>query len=190
MLFKPNTMIKVAYDMKGNRIYMLNITTGKLYSHMKKFRATNAAVPMGVVLAGGLRSYYSQVYPQLYRDDLSDGFKFLLITITILVGMGLVWIVWRMSYEPQLDVYLEHTPQPEEVKDVNSGLNKAFYRPLISIICMVGFLIGSIYLFSQFLNNSNLMTYVLASAVFLLFLSVATIFKTAIIIIKLAIDMA
>lgn len=190
MLFKPNTVIKVAYDMKRNRIYTVDVTTGKFYSHSKNFGYTNMSVPVGMVLAGIIRSNSDRFRPDLYLDEPSNGFKILLIAMAILIGLLLFWILNRTRKKPQLEVYLQQHPQPELVKNANEGLDKALPRALLTIVFMVGFSIGSLHMFNQFLNNSNLVTYIWATALFLLFSSVTTILKSAIFILKLSIEMA
>lgn len=190
MLFKPNTVVKVAYDMKRNKVYMVDVSTSKFYSHTKKFDYTNMSVPVGFVLAGIIREYYSRLRPQLYLNDFSDSLKILLIIIAVLASGGLLWILSKTRKEPQLEVYLQQYPQPEIVENTNIGLNKALPRAILTIIFTLGFLIGCLYMFNQFLIDSNLTSYILGTIFLFLFVSVITILRSAIFIIRLALEMA
>jgi len=144
-----------------------------------------------VVLAPILERIYENLHSKLYLDDPPMGFKFFLILIAIIVT-GLLWfgLLKKRSDGIHMKEYLKQQPKLEVVDNANIALNKGLLRAVLTIIFIIIFLIGSVYVFNQFLNDSNLMTYALATLSLNLLSVTIAILKSAVFILKLAIDNA
>jgi len=171
-LFKPNTVICIAMDFKKNRVYAVNVTTRKFYSHPQNVKVnTDLYVVIGIVFTIIIRRFSDQLRAQLYLSTASQNFKILLIGIGILIGFPAFYLGLsrKKRYIFHLDEYLEQHPQSEEVTDVNKAIEKALFTAGSTLAFILGGGIGSAIMFNRFLNDSNLSTYFWAVVLFVIF---------------------
>jgi sterol desaturase/sphingolipid hydroxylase (fatty acid hydroxylase superfamily) len=125
---------------------------------------------------------------QLYLSNPSQAFKISLVIIGIFVGILLFWWLIKKRHQPQFKEYLKNNPRPKEVTDageIKKILGKAQVQVLPAILVNIGLLIGSIWLFHQFLDNGNLATYIISITIFLAFVFTLSGIDQAIFVLKL-----
>ena len=186
-MFKPSTIIPLTHDLKNNTVYMVDVTTKKVYSQFKDFSKinTNISTVLSILLFVILSTIAELFRPNLYLDQPSQSLKGFLVLMSILIGFLMFCLVRKKSYKLQLDEYLQQIPPPEEVDNIEEILDKAHLRSLIIILTTAGLLIASINVYGRFLNNVNLGTYIMATMLFILFTVTTLAFKNSIFILKL-----
>jgi len=170
--FKPNMVIFIGMDFKRNKPYMVDVTSRKFYSHPHKVDETNT-VAIGFILGGVIIPVIAgQLRDQLYINDASQGFKILLIGIGVLIGFIMFYV--RLSLEKKhslpLNEYLKKHPQSEEITNRRQVIGKAVVLAFGAFGFILIGAVGSVITFTQFLNNSNLGTY-LSAVGYLVFFS-------------------
>jgi len=159
--FKPNTIIYIATDFKKNKVYTINVTTRKIYSHPQNEINMNIYIAMSVAFAMFLRRFSDQIRARLYLNYSFQNFNILFIGIGILIGLSAFYLglILKKRQIFHLDEYLDKHPQTEEVNDSNKVIEKALFEVSLTLAIMLGAGLGSVVLFGQFLIDSNLSTY-------------------------------
>jgi len=162
-MFKLNTVICISTDLKKNKVYMIDVTTQKIYSHPQSVKVnTNLYAMIGIILASIISGFANQFREYLYLNEVFQNFKFLFIGFGILMGFSISWLASKKRYIFHLDEYLMHYPQSEEVNNRREIIEKANFMAVVSLVFILGGIIGSVMIFAQFLNKSNLSTYIWA----------------------------
>jgi len=190
-MFKPNTVIVLAYNQKENKVYMIDVTSKKIYSSFCDFRIVNSNeyYGIGVVLIGAFSRFIADISPGLYLDTSSQHLKVPLMLVVILIGFIIFGLASWKSYGLQLEEYLQQLPQPKEVNNIEEVLDKGHSRALLGVFLILGFLFASIYMFNQFFNDRNLISYLWAFVWSLLFFSSSALLKGVIFAFKIAAEM-
>ena len=189
-MFKPNTMLPIVYDYKQNKVYMINITTKKFYFHPKQFKPTSTL--SAVIIGGGFSRVTRLWRPQLYLNDPSQVFKISLIIIVIVIGALLLGLLVKKRYQPQFKEYLENEPDSKVVEnkvEIKRIRDSAQLQSLIIIFISISFLIWSVFIFNQFLDDGNLRTYIFAAILFLVFSFMSSRMDHSVFILKLTTTM-
>ena len=176
-------------DYKANKIYMINVKSGEIYSHFQKINWLSAGAC--VLIAALISRLEENVRPHLYVDNSIHEFKVFFIGIGIFVGCLLFLLLRKRRYQPELAEYLSQHPQAELVtSDINEILNKVILGGIGSILGSIGLLVLSISLFNQFLFDSNLFSYIEATVIFLVFSWVITRVDHMLFLLKFVFDMS
>ena len=189
-MFKPNTIIALAYDSKKNKVYKIDVTSKKIYSSFSNFNVVNSnmfAVIM-VVFVGAFRRFLAEIRPDLYLNETSQHLKILLMLIGVLIGLIIFILVQKKRYGLRLDKYLQQFPPPEEMHDVEEVLDKAHSASMLMVVLSIGFLIGSIYMCIQFFSDGNLTSYFWTLIWLMYFSGFSALLKSAKITFKLISD--
>ena len=173
-LFKPNTVIYIGMDFKENEVYIINVSTRKIYSYPQKAGVNtnlNIAIGFGLVFAAIIPGIAEQFRSQLYMSEDYRSFKVLLVAIGILTGLltFLLRLILEKKYSLQLDEHLKKHPQSVEVNDINKALGKAAFLAISALIFILIGAIGSAIMFGRFLGDSNLGTYLWSVLLFAVF---------------------
>jgi len=188
-MFKPNTIIVLAYIPKENTVYKVDVTTKKIYSNFSDFRIvnSNAYYAIGVVIIGASSRFIADINPDFYLDTTCQ--QIFLVLAGILIGF-LIFILVRMKrYGLHLEKYLQQLPEPKEVHDIEKALDKGYLSAIQTAVVTIITLFGSIYMCNQFLNNGNLISYLWTLAWFSIFSWFSALLKGAKFAFKLAAEM-
>jgi len=166
-MFKPNTMVFLIEDVKKNRAYMFDVTSKEIYAHHKNCSFVTKLWPLGA-LAAWFASRDLGI-PSIYLSDLSFASKVLLAIVGIALGLLCIWITQKKTYTPQREEYFKRYPRTEKIDAVSEMLDDLFWRAVVSCVIFFVLLIASVYMFSRFLINSNLVTYFFSLGALLLF---------------------
>ena len=159
-LFKPNTVICISSDSKNKKVYAVDVTTQKFYSHPQ---STLVSSNITFIISFGLATIISilgeQNREQLYLSGATQSLEIVLIGISVLMGVAVFFLVFKKNHAFHLNEYLKKYPQSEEVTNRNEIIDKAHFIATVNFFLIIGGAIGSALMFEQFLRNSNLSTY-------------------------------
>jgi len=169
-MFKSNTIIPISHKIKENKVYMLNVTTKELYFHHQSLSVTSMDGGMvGVALLLIATGVSRQVRQYLYIDDSSQLFKAVLIEIGILFGFFIFYLVRKKKYEPQMNDYLQEHPDARKIENISELMDEAHNKAFMIIIFTIIILIATVCVYNRFLNNYNLVSYMLGTLLFTFF---------------------
>lgn len=186
-LFKCNTLIPINPDVKKSRVYMVDVTTKQVYVHTEKIK--NYVTLMVGIMMVIIIPITRTVYPQLYLDELSFGFKISLVVVGMLVAfLVCLWLKKKKPYAISLEEYLRKYPDAKKIKSTRSIVERAQFSAGARVFAVIFLLFANIYMYNHFFANNNLGTYILATMLFTLFLMVLSIFKYIIILLGIRQD--
>ena len=176
-MFKPNTVIVIAYDSKQiNKIYMLDVTSKNFYSHFYDYFKLNTiniltylciAISLVMLVIIGTPHRPST---RFYLDAPSKNFKILMVVIGILIGIMIFLVLKKKNQKLHIKEYLKQYPDSEEVTEkdeIDEIMNRAQMRAAVIMIGTVGLYIWSVITYRQFWNYHNFGSYLWATALFL-----------------------
>ena len=198
-MYKPNTVIVIAYDfVQINKIYMIDVTSKNFYYHNEvlfKFSAdTILGYLPGIVLLImtifiGMPHQPNELF---YLDDLPRNLKILITIIGILVGILMFYVLKIKNQGLHIKKYLQQYPDSVKVTkkdEIDKIMNKAQTRSTLIMGVTIGLLIWSIFIYRQFWNQHNFGSYLWATALFMVASATASLWKNARFIMKLHTEM-
>lgn len=186
-MFKPNTIIVLAYSPKENTVYKIDVTTKKAYSNYNDFRLVNSNIYGAIVVV--LVGVFSRVLTDIHLNTSLQYLKILLMLASILAGFLIFSLVRKKRYGLQLDEYLQQAPQPKEIHDIDKALDKGHLSAIQTVVVTISTLFASVYMWNQFFSDGNLISYLWASIWTLIFSWFAALVKGAIFTFKLAAEL-
>lgn len=191
-MFKPNAVITLVYDSKNNTVYKIDVTTRKIYSNFSDLRIakSNTLAAIIVILATTITRMIANIRPDLYLNVTLQYLKFPFMLVGILIGFLMFSLIQRIRYGLQLDKYLKQIPPPKEIHNIDAVLDKAHSTAKLTVVIALGFLLASIYMWNQFFNDGNLISYFWALIWFIYFSGFSALLKGAKFIVKLAAEMS
>jgi len=180
MIFKKNSMIRIE-NVKKNTVYMVDVTTGKIYYHFKKTYEPNLIILALVGSALSSTVFTRMLENELYLNNASLLFKLLLILAGASASFCFMLFLVKKSEQLELEEYRKKYKNSKEVKNPNEIekiLDKGKFDSAMIMFVVTGLFIGSCIMFNRFLIDANLETYALASTLFLFFsLSLPNLFR-------------
>ena len=120
-------MVPIIYDHRQHKVYMMNTTTHKFYSHLDRKQFKPANTLKFTVIGGALYRMQQRWASQLYLNNPSQAFKTSFVIIGILVGILLFWCLLKKRHQPLFREYMKKKPSPKEVTDTGE-IKKSWVR--------------------------------------------------------------
>jgi hypothetical protein len=179
-------MFNLYADNKKKRIYVIDSTTKKVYSHpMKPFPIKTFS--LFFILSLSLSNYLrrSTALDSLGLNNLSLDVKILLGITGIIVGGLCFFLVMNTRDVPSLKKYLRKYPQNEEIKDRKRVLRRGVLQTKHLIHLIMGFLVTSLVLYTIFISTSSFYVFLWAFIFFMMFSGFCPFLENAVFLRKL-----
>ena len=198
-MYKPNTVIRIAYDPKQiSNVYMLDVTSKNFYTHVDNFfelNTTNILTYLCIVVHVIMAFFVGtprQPSTRLYLDDPSSNFKILMIVIGVLMGILMFLVLRKKNQGLHIEEYLDKYPYSEKITEkdeVDEIMNRAQIRAALIMVGTIGLPIWSIFTYRQFWNYNNFGTYLWATLIFIIAAATASLWKNVRFLLKLYAEM-
>ena len=159
-----NIVIPIFYKIEGNKTYVINTTSRKVYWHKHKpFNVnTNLIAGISVLFVVAMVPAMGNWLATHGLDNLAVSTRILLAFIGVAIGILTFWIGRKKRRFVRFEDFIIKHPEAEEMNnatDIEELLHDVSYRVSVMIFASVGVASIGLVLFALFLNNSNIMVY-------------------------------